>query len=115
MVHLTERIRILSLLAAVGELSSEKGEPLDGVELCDQNTSHSFLLSAPHRPFASLTSLRDHGYMGDDEAEMREDFVRLIGGNYIALKVLHDGWALTPAGLAVYEGHAEFHWDKSIR
>lgn len=115
MVHLTERLRILSLLAAVGELSAEKGEPIEGVELCDQDTSHRFFLSPERRPFASLSSLRAHGYMGDSDEEMHDDFVRLIGGDYIALKALHDGFALTPAGLAVYEGHAEFRWDKGTR
>ncbi len=115
MVHLTERLRVLSLLAAIGELSAEKGEPVEGVELCDQDTSHRFFLNDQRRPFASLSSLRAHGYMGESDELMRDDFVRLIGGGYVALKALHDGFSLTPAGLAVYEGHAEFRWIKGAR
>lgn len=112
MVKLTERLRILSLLAAIGELSERHGGPSEGVELLDMDTSHRWLFRSEHRPFASISSLHANGYLGEDDQQMRDDLVTLIGGGYVALTVVRDAYALTPAGLAVYQGHAEFKWEK---
>lgn len=104
----TERLRLLSLLAAIGELSARTGDPADGVELLDQETSYRWLLQAKPRPYASLSSLHHHGYTGGDQAQMDEDFAELVSRGYVALTVLHDAYGLTSAGLAVYHGGAEF-------
>jgi len=111
MTKLADRLRILSLLAAIGELSERQGGPDEGVELLDQEASIKWVLSPKHRPFASMSSLHDHGYQGGDETQMKIDLAVLIDYGYVGLTELRDAYHLTAAGLAVYNCEAEFQWD----
>jgi hypothetical protein len=106
MPQTTERLRVLSLLAAIGELSASTGLPNDGVELLDQTSSLRWYLEAAARPYASFSSLQHNGYVGD-ERQVNGDLHRLIEWEYVAFTPTQE-IALTPAGLAVYQGRTEF-------
>lgn len=104
----TERLRLLSLLASVGELSARDGAPNDGVQLLDQETSLRWVLSSKQRPFATIASLKHHGYQGDSIEQAEADLETLVERGYVALTAMHDAYGLTPHGLAVFHGKAEF-------
>ncbi|HSK47601.1 MAG TPA: hypothetical protein VLA05_06305 [Coriobacteriia bacterium] len=104
-----KRLRLLSLLASLGELAERTGAPEDGVELLDQDTSYRMVSQSKAKPYGSITSLKHHGYQGEDQEQAHEDLTELIARGYVALTVMHDAYALTPTGLAVYHGDAEFH------
>jgi hypothetical protein len=108
MPEVTERLRLLSLLAAIGELSASKGDPEDGVELLDRETSMRWILKEKPRPFASMASLQYNGYQGTEAEQLERDFRTLVERGYVALTLMHDGYGLTERGLAVYRGQAEF-------
>jgi len=103
-----ERLRLLSLLASIGELSARDGAPEDGVHLLDQETSLRWVLSSKQRPFASIASLQHHGYEGESIEQAEADLRTLVERGYVGLTPMHDAYALTPTGLAVFHGKAEF-------